>query len=194
MAKNRIFVQFSSVQFKRSKKDFPFNPLVLSPNKYFILVLSGGPTCLGHYSGLPAVFELWLTYFHSCETFRPPSCITQMLAGRVIPACVPPPASFLSSSPWPIFISAPPPSHPHTSKSPASVSASLSLTCTGCCLCLPYLLTLHHWFGIEFSWRKNAATFLHGWTHKGDGSVLPVFVEKGLNVLSPRGFSFQEMF
>lgn len=85
------------------------------------------------------------------------------------------------------------PASPHTSKSPASVSASLSLTCTGCCLCLPYLLTLHHWFGIEFSWRENAATFLHGWTHRGgSSSVLPVFVEKGLDVPHRGVFLFKK--
>lgn len=122
------------------------------PNNYNITVVCLKVHLFRTLQKVPAVFQLWVTHLHSYETFRPPLCFTQMLTGSVIPACVPPP--FFPGA-LDLYLSMP---HPLAAPTPPNLSlqspASLSLTCTGCCLCLPYLLTLHHWFGIELFWRR----------------------------------------
>lgn len=55
----------------------------------------------------------------------------------------------------------------------APVSDSLSLNCTGCSLCLPYLLTQYHWFGIElFGWRMLLHSSVPTMMGGGSGCVL----------------------
>lgn len=122
-----------------------------------------------------AASEFWGIHYHCLSAVLAPSGFTQMKHFCVTPAHVPPSAFLLSWILWPIFIHAPPPSCPHTSKSLTRDSAPLSLTCISRCLCLSYQLTLHHWFGIElFWWRMLPHSFADGymvedlgWQHLG---------------------------
>lgn len=98
-----------------------------------------------------AAFELWGIRLHWYKTAEPPSCFSPIwdcVLSR--PTSNLPPPFFPGAAD--LYLSKP---HLPAAPTPPYLSpASLSLTCINWCLCLPYLLTLHHWFGIELFRRR----------------------------------------